>query len=174
MLVSPRKNHSNSVTIVLNGIRFVVSNGNPSDILCLICLPNTEIVAPFLVSFLTPLSRMSCNSAWYFEIFLATTCTGTGGIRFGFTTPSGGSGFLYVEGISTGLTGFQSTVTTGTITSVGVTRVNGNAQVRLFGRISIDANAGAVQIQFASGTAGQTSTIGAGNGASMMRLTRVA
>lgn len=117
---------------------------------------------------------LPANSAWYFEIYLATTCTGAGGIKFGFTTPSGGSGFLYVEGISTGVTGFQSTVTTGTITSVGVTRVNGNAQARLFGRISIDATAGAVQIQFASGTAGQTSTIGAGNGASMMRLTRVA
>jgi hypothetical protein len=117
---------------------------------------------------------LPANSAWYFEIFLATTCTGAGGIRFGFTTPSGATGFLYVEGISTGLTGFQSTVTTGTITGVGVTRVNGSAQARLFGRISIDATAGAVQVQFASGTAGQTSTIGAGNGASMMRLTRVA
>ncbi len=125
-----------------------------------------------LTGLVTP--TLPANSAWYFEIFLATTCTGAGGIRFGFTTPSGASGFLYVEGISTGVTGFQSTVTTGTITSVGVTRVNGSAQARLFGRISIDATAGAVQIQFASGTAGQTSTIGAGNGASMMRLTRVA
>jgi hypothetical protein len=114
------------------------------------------------------------SSAWYFEIYLATTCTGAGGIRFGFTTPSGGSGFLYVEGISTGVTGYQSTVTTGTITSVGVTRVNGGAQVRLFGRISIDTTPGVVQIQFASGTGGQTSTIGAGNGASIMRLTRTA
>jgi hypothetical protein len=81
---------------------------------------------------------------------------------------------LYVEGISTGLTGFQSTVTTGTITGTGVTRVNGNAQVRLFGRISIGATPGVVQLQFASGTAGQTSTIGAGNGASILRLTQTA
>jgi hypothetical protein len=114
------------------------------------------------------------SSAWYFEIYLATTCTGTGGIKFGFTAPSGGTGFLYVEGISTTVTGYQSTVTTGTITGVGVTRVNGNAGVRLFGRISIDTTPGVVQIQFASGTGGQTSTIGAGNGASIMRLTRTA
>ena len=117
---------------------------------------------------------LPANSAWYFEIYLATTCTGAGGIRFGFTTPSGGSGFIYIEGIGTGLTSFQSTVTTGAITGVGVTRVNGSAQARLFGRISIDATPGAVQFQFASGTAGQTSTIGAGNGASIMRLTRTA
>ena len=114
------------------------------------------------------------SSAWYFEIYLATTCTGTGGIKFGFTAPSGGTGFLYVEGISTTVTGYQFTVTTGTITGVGVTRVNGNAGARLFGRISIDTTPGVVQIQFASGTGGQTSTIGAGNGASIMRLTRTA
>jgi hypothetical protein len=123
-----------------------------------------------ITGFATP--TLSANSGYYFEYYLATTCTGTGGIKFGFTTPSGASGFLYVEGISTGLTGFQSTVTTGTITSFGVTRVNGGAQVRLFGRISIGATPGVVQLQFASGTAGQTSTIGAGNGASILRLTQ--
>lgn len=132
----------------------------------------TSATAVDITGLVTP--TLPANSSWYFEIYLATTCTGAGGIRFGFTTPSGGSGFLYVEGIGTGVTSFQSGVSTGTLIATGVTRVNGNAQARLFGRISIGSTAGAVQIQFASGTAGQTSTIGAGNGASIMRITKVA
>ena len=44
MLVSPRKNHFNSVIIVLTAIFFVVSRGNPSFMSCWICLPNIESV----------------------------------------------------------------------------------------------------------------------------------
>src|SRR6056300_194375 len=66
MLVSPFKNHFNSVIIVLTAIFFVVSRGNPSHIQCLICLPNTEMVpVPVRSDFSTPFCRMSINRDWY-------------------------------------------------------------------------------------------------------------
>jgi hypothetical protein len=149
--------------------------GGINDQLVALNGPNVTTTSATLVDitgFATP--TLSANSGYYFEYYLATTCTGTGGIKFGFTAPSGAVGFLYIEGIGTQVTSYQFTVTTGTISGNGVTRVNGGAGVRLFGRISIGATPGVVQLQFASGTAGQTSTIGAGNGASILRLTQTA
>src|SRR6056300_1206530 len=60
MLVSPFRNHFNSVITDLIAILFVVNKGKPSCMLCRICRPNTEIVpVPVRSDFSTPLVRMS-------------------------------------------------------------------------------------------------------------------
>jgi hypothetical protein len=116
---------------------------------------------------------LPASSTWYFEVLLTTACTGSGGVKFGFTAPSGAAGTLFIEGTSTAMTGYQQSNTTGALSGTGVNRFNGPAVTKMYGRIIIDATAGAVQLQFASGTSGQTSTI-SGTGGSIIKLTRVA
>ena len=147
-------NAANNQTIALTGANVTTTSATAVDI--------TGLVTPTLPA----------NSTWYFEVFLATACTGTGGIKFGFTAPSGYGGLLYVEGVSTSLTGYQQSLTSGALSATGVTRFNSGAFVKLSGRVVIDTTPGAVQLQFASGTGGQTSTIG-GVGASIIKITRV-
>jgi hypothetical protein len=116
---------------------------------------------------------LPANTVWEFELFLATVCTGAGGIRFGFTSPDTATGTLYIEGTGTSLAAYQQSSTSGTISATGVTRFNGVATVKIVGRIVIGATPTTVKMQFASGTSGQTSTI-AGNNASVMKLTKLA
>src|SRR6056300_1151967 len=66
MLVSPFKNHNSSVTIVLNAIFLVDSNGNPSCILCLMVYPNKLLVpVPVLSFFSTPCVRIVDSNSLY-------------------------------------------------------------------------------------------------------------
>jgi nitrogen fixation protein len=115
---------------------------------------------------------LPANSTWFFEVLMGTACTGTGGIKFGYTAPSGATGILYIEGTSSSAAAYQQATTSGALSSVGVNRFNGGSFTKMYGRVAVGATAGVVQLQFASGTSGQTSTIG-GLGASIIKLTRV-
>jgi hypothetical protein len=130
----------------------------------------TSATAVDVTGLVTP--TLPASSTWYFEVLLTTACTGAGGIKFGFTAPSGAAGTLFIEGTSTAMTGYQQSNTTGALSGTGVNRFNGPAVTKMYGRVIMGVTAGAIQLQFASGTSGQTSTI-SGTGASMMRLTRV-
>jgi hypothetical protein len=131
----------------------------------------TSATAVDVTGLVTP--TLPANSTWYFEIYLSVTCSGTGGLRFGFTAPIGASGALFIEGTATTAATYQQTSTTGALAGTAINRSATSSLGKLYGRVIIGANAGAVQLQFASATGGQTSTI-TGTGISIMRITRVA
>jgi hypothetical protein len=131
----------------------------------------TSATAVDVTGLVTP--TLPANSTWSFEIYLSVTCSGTGGLRFGFTAPSGADGALFIVGTATTAATSQQTSTTGALAGTAINRAATSSLGKLYGRVIIGANAGAVQLQFASATGGQTSTI-VGTGISIMRITRVA
>jgi hypothetical protein len=152
----------NSIKNVLDTTNVVAINGSN--------ITTTSGTAVDITGLVTP--TLPPSSTWYFEIYLSVTCSGTGGLRFGFTAPSGASGALFIVGTATTAATYQQTSTTGALAGTAINRAATSSLGKLYGRVIIGANAGAVQLQFASGTGGQTSTI-VGTGISMMRLTRV-
>lgn len=130
----------------------------------------TANTAQDITGLVTP--TLPANSVWFFEIDMLISCTGTGGVRLGFTAPSGATGQLSVIGTGTSLTSYLQTSTTGALPAIAMNRFNGGSYVRMTGRVKIGATAGAVQLQFASGTSGQTSTI-FGDFESVMNLKRL-
>jgi hypothetical protein len=131
----------------------------------------TSATAVDVTGLVTP--TLPANSTWSFEIYLTVTCSGTGGLRFGFTAPSGADGALFIDGTVTTITTYQQTSTAGALSAPAINRAAMSSLGKLYGRVIIGANAGVVQLQFASATGGQTSTI-TGTGISIMRITRVA
>ena len=130
----------------------------------------TSATAVDVTGLVTP--TLPANSTWYFEIYLSVTCSGTGGLRFGFTAPSGADGAFFIVGTATTAATSQQTSTAGALAGTAINRAATSSLGKLYGRVIIGANAGAVQLQFASATGGQTSTI-TGTGISIMRITRV-
>jgi hypothetical protein len=141
--------------VAINGSNITTTSGTAVDI--------TGLVTPTLPP----------SSTWYFEIYLSVTCGGAGGLRFGFTSPVGSNGALFIEGTATTAATYQQTSTTGALAGTAINRAATSSLGKLYGRVIIGANAGVVQLQFASGTGGQLSTI-VGTGISIMRITRVA
>jgi nitrogen fixation protein len=131
----------------------------------------TSATAVDVTGLVTP--TLPPNSTWSFEIYLTVTCSGTGGLRFGFTAPIGANGGLFIVGTATTQVTYQQTSTAGALSVPAINRAATSSLGTLYGRVIIGANAGAVQLQFASGTGGQLSTI-TGTGISIMKITRVA
>ena len=87
-------------------------------------------------------------------------CNNTGGVKFGHSLPSGGLSTVSYNGISTSSTGFQTGVTSnGNLNTTAFNRVALNSYITFGGLITTVATAGSIDMQFASGTAAQTSTI---------------
>ncbi len=117
---------------------------------------------------------LPANSSWIVEASLAVTCNATGGIRFGYNCPSDGGAQLNFEGVGASLTAYQQTRVglPNTLTPVSVQRFQGDSRVTIAGRLNIGATPGIFELMFASGTAGQLSTISTTIG-SFVRLTRI-
>ena len=87
-------------------------------------------------------------------------CNGTGGVKFGHSLPSGGVSVVSHNGISTSSAAFQTgSASNGNLNATAFNRVITNSYITFGGLITTTATAGSIDMQFASGIGGQTSTI---------------
>lgn len=104
---------------------------------------------------------IGANETWSFEFFLQTGCSSTGGIKFALTTPAGADFRAVADGVSSSATGRTAAVITASgalsaaFNKVAIT----TGYVRIWGVVTNGATTGNVQLQFASNTSGQTSTV---------------
>jgi hypothetical protein len=103
------------------------------------------------------------NEQWAFEFNLLAGCNGAGGTKYAITFPTGATlaaTAIGPSGANTTITSERMTVS-GTLTTAVFVVSNASGYVRIVGMIVNGATAGSVQLQFASGTATQTSTVSA-------------
>lgn len=108
------------------------------------------------------LFSIGANEIWAFEFSLFTGCNGTGGVKFGLTTPSGTSGFAKIIGSTSGFNTIasQNMNIDGTLVAVPFNTVSSTGGwVKIYGSVQCGVTPGSVQLRFASGVAGQTSTV---------------
>ena len=103
---------------------------------------------------------LEANSTYSISGQFLIGCNGAGGVKFGNTLPAGGASFINYSGISTAVTAYQQIASgNGTLTGTALNRVASTSQLIFGGNITTAATAGTVDMQFASGTVGQTSTV---------------
>ena len=103
---------------------------------------------------------LEANSTYNLNGQFLIGCNGVGGVKFGNTLPAGAVSLYFIQGISTGGTGYLQTASSnGALIATAHNRVNGTSAMIFGGLITTAATAGAVSMQFASGIGGQTSTI---------------
>ena len=103
---------------------------------------------------------LEANSTYSISGQFFITCNGTGGVKFGHSLPSGGVSVVSYIGTTTGSTGVvNQSKSNGNLIPSAVNRNNGSSYLIFGGMITTVATAGVVDMQFASGTSGQTSTI---------------
>ena len=103
---------------------------------------------------------LEANSTYNLNGEYVLTCNGAGGLKFGNTLPSGAVSTTYYNGVSTGVTGFQTGgVSNGNLNPTAFNRFSGASYFTFGGLITTVATAGSIDMQFASGIGGQTSTI---------------
>jgi hypothetical protein len=114
----------------------------------------------------TPLSfNIQPNEVWFVDCQLTAQCSGTGGLKYAVAAPAGASieGWIFTSAAAiTTLRYLRLTAINTLMATAGhvVAATPGGDIIRF--TITNGATAGAVAIQVASGTAGQTSTIFAG------------
>jgi hypothetical protein len=87
-------------------------------------------------------------------------CNNNGGIKFGNSLPVGASSRINYWGIGASSQQSQQAGTNdGALTTIGINRVNFSSHLTFGGMITTVANAGSIDINFASSIGGQTSTI---------------
>jgi hypothetical protein len=103
---------------------------------------------------------LEANSTYAISGAFLIGCSNTGGIKFGNTLPAGGASFINYVGTSTAATGLQQVSSlNGTLTATAVNRFATSSYLTFGGSITTVATAGSVDINFASGIGGQTSTV---------------
>lgn len=105
---------------------------------------------------------VEANSKYYIEGFIHIGCNNTGGVQFATAIPAAATIWVNLHGFSTGGGVFLANPLTAsaTLNGTGYCRVNNaNGGVLYSGTVTTGANAGTIQIQFASSVGGQTSTI---------------
>ena len=103
---------------------------------------------------------LEANSTYAISGAFLIGCNGVGGIKFGNTLPAGASSFTNYSGIGTSLiTTQQIANTNGALTATAINRAAATSYLIFGGAITTVATAGSVDMQFASGTVGQTSTV---------------
>lgn len=103
---------------------------------------------------------LEANSTYNLSGEYVLNCNGTGGIKFGNTLPAGAVSTTYYNGTSTGSTGWQTGgASNGVLNATAFNRLIGGSYFTFSGIITTAATAGSIDMQFASGTAAQTSTI---------------
>jgi len=103
---------------------------------------------------------VGANETWSFEFFLQNGCSGSGGIKWAITTPAGATFRAVADGMSTAVTARTSSIMTvsGTLSVAFNTVALATGFTRITGVVVNAGTPGTVQLQFASTTAGQTST----------------
>lgn len=106
---------------------------------------------------------LSANSVYIVDGFIGNGCDNTGGVRFGFVTPTSTTYRVMAFGMTSGSTAFaRAFYSTDGLVAFSFTTLNtsGNGSgVSFKGIVTTAANAGTFKLQFASGTSTQTSTI---------------
>ena len=103
---------------------------------------------------------LEANSTYAISGQFLIGCTSSGGVKFGNSLPSGGVSYINYSGAGTGVTTYtQQPSTNGTLTATAINRFGGASHLTFGGLITTAATAGVVDMQFASGFGGQTSTI---------------
>lgn len=115
---------------------------------------------------------VEANSLFLVQGYYSVACSGTGGIKFTQTTPAGATMDILYDGIAgtaTTTVKIRSTAS-GTLTATAINSAATNSGVIVKGFVRTNANAGTLQMQFASNTNGQTSTVTAN---SWVKITRI-
>lgn len=102
------------------------------------------------------------NEVWNFDISIQNGCNNTGGLKYAVTFPAAATFRAQTIGTGPGIANLTGAVLTasGTLSGVAFNTVSSQGGwCRISGTIHNSTNAGAVQVQFASGVDTQTSTI---------------
>jgi len=101
------------------------------------------------------------SERWAFEAYIQNGCNGTGGIKFAFTAPSGATIRANAFGMNTGSTTFRADLMSALSSLTGAFNAFSGTGgfTRIIGSVTNSVNAGDLQLQFASTTSGQTSTV---------------
>jgi hypothetical protein len=103
---------------------------------------------------------LEANSTYAISGAFLIGCSSTGGVKFGNSLPLGASSYINYSGASTSTTVYlQQPSNTGTLTAAAFNRFAGSVYLTFDGAITTVATAGSVDMQFASGVGGQTSTV---------------
>ena len=103
---------------------------------------------------------LEANSTYSIDGQFFISCNGTGGVKFGHSLPAGGVSTVSYIGITTGSTGVvNQSASNGNLIATAVNRLIGSSYLIFGGLITTAATAGTLSMQFASGTATQTSTV---------------
>ena len=103
---------------------------------------------------------LEANSTYNIDGQFVISCSSTGGVKFGNSLPSGAASYINYAGASTSTAVYlQQSSNIGTLTATAHNRNASSSYLTFGGLITTVATAGAVSMQFASGTSGQTSTI---------------
>jgi hypothetical protein len=103
---------------------------------------------------------LEANSTYNIDGQFFLSCNGTGGVKFGHSLPSGGVSVVSYIGTTTAITGVvNQSKSNGNLISTAVNRLIGSTYLIFGGLITTVATAGSIDMQFASGIGGQTSTI---------------
>jgi hypothetical protein len=115
---------------------------------------------------------VEANSLFLIEGFYSVACSGTGGIKFTQTTPALSVMDVLYDGIAgTATTSVKiRSLASGTLTATAINSASTTSGVIVRGYVRTTTNAGTLQMQFASGTNGQTSTVAVN---SWVKITRI-
>jgi hypothetical protein len=107
---------------------------------------------------------LSANTRYYFKGVIRTACNNTGGVKFAVTVPAGTTFVCFFTGrlagsAATANMGSVATAASGTLSGQALNTFSGSAAVYVSCEFAVSATSGTAQFQFASGVAGQTSTI---------------
>ena len=116
---------------------------------------------------------VEANSTFLISGYYQIGCSGVGGVKFTQTGPAGSTfEFMYDGTTSTGTTNLKArSVASGTLTASPFNTVASQTGLNVRGFLRTAGTAGTLQMQFASNTNGQTSTVYA---YSWVRITRIA
>ena len=103
---------------------------------------------------------LEANSTYNIDGQFVISCSSTGGVKFGNSLPAGAASYINYAGASTSTTVYlQQSSNTGTLTATAHNRNASSSYLTFGGLITTVATSGAVNMQFASGVGGQTSTV---------------
>jgi hypothetical protein len=117
----------------------------------------TSTAAQNITGLVTP--ELEANSVYWIKARLLVSCSGTGGVRFAFAAGAGVTGTMAAIGTGASLTAYSQTSATANTLTARLNGFIGASFVDLEGRVTIGPTPSNIQLQFASLTNGQTSTI---------------
>ena len=122
-------------------------------------LVTTAVIAASTITGLTTFI-LEANSSYNLSGQFLIGCNGAGGVKFGHSLPAGATSFINYSGIGTSVTTTQQVaITNGALTATAINRAVATSYLIFSGLITTAATSGSISMQFASGTAAQTSTI---------------